>query len=1091
MKNLIKLYKTKLCSLLWMLLGLEALVVIYLLTPAPIDPLIVIEPDFATLSGDNIIYEEGKPARYTVSVSKNLEKELHVTLSYGGGAIKGVDYKAPDTIVIKEGDMNATFEVTALDDNELEGEELISVKIIKIDGKNFMEPLRPQDLGGVVYTRILDEAKHQRKLHKPTLLAITCAKELAENNTSITCEVTTSQKSFEPIVVSLDFNGTAIKGIDYSATETLTIPANGKRASFKVTSIDDAYKEGVEEIQVSISSVEGGGYEESNVDHNVATIKLHDEKRSTQETQLTLNNIKKIEEGGSGTYTLALSRAPVGDVTVYIKRNESATKFNIPEKVVFHKGEMTKTFSIETVDDNIKEKTDFIDFSIARVEQDSFETLTYSNNAVKTKVMDEPVPMTPDSETAYLVLSTVNGVSSFDEGEGDVVIMVDATETVQTDTPITLALEVRSPQGRVHTLNKKLILRKDHKQAQTTLVLQDDNIKQEEEVLNVSIIKHGDGGLEDLRVKEAIALTLHDNSDGKLETKLTLDCSKRLYENAKQAKCRLTLSDVSKEDIVVHLTYSGDATIDKDYEAPAVITIPKGRKSVTFSITPKNDVIKEGEESIVIAMTSADQDYFEKLVLQENSATVMLTDEKKPSKIIYLTLKVEKSVTEGKKTQMTLALTQPALKDVVVSLNMPQSEDFEGVEKVVIPQGQQSITFDVPTINDNLVEQNEYVVASIVGVEQNGFEGLSFDKRKHRVLIVDDKDSANAARFSFNSETQKLHEDEKRLYINLILSEPTQQAMRVYIKSSGSATEKVDYTMPSSVVIKKGDTNTIIAIKPINDNIIETPESIVVTVDKSQTGGLEVIEVGQTYTVTLEDDINSSHSPVANISLSGPSKVSEGKTTANYTVKISQQAEEDVTLYLSYGGDATPNDYKRIEKVVIPKGKKSETFRLETIDNDTIEKLRTFTVDIAKREKGGLEHINVLDQVVKTSITDEVDIAKAFEDIVKDQVIKFDMGSVEITEDAKAPLNKIAKLFKEFPTARLTVEGHTNSIGSAQSNLNLSQQRADSIKRYLTSQGITAKRIKAIGYGESKPLLKDGSKEALEFNKRVEFRVVY
>jgi len=1076
---------------MWTLLGLEALVVIYLLTPSPVDPLIVIEPNFATLNGDNIIYEEGRPARYTVSVSKNLEKELQVTLSYGGGAIKGVDFKAPDTITIKEGDMNATFEVTALDDNELESEELISVKIIKIDGKNFMEPLRPQDLGGVVYTRILDEAKHQRKLHKPTLLAITCAKELAENNASITCEVTTSQKNFEPIVVSLDFNGTAIKGIDYSATETLTIPANGQRASFKVTSIDDAYKEGVEEIQVSISSVEGGGYEESQIDHKVATIKLHDEKRSTQETQLTLNNIKKIEEGGSGTYTLALSRDPISDVTVYIKRNESATKFNIPEKVVFHKGEMTKTFSIETVDDNIKEKTDFIDFSIAKVEQKSFEALTYSNNAVKTKVMDEPVPVEPDSNTAYLTLSTQTGESSIDEASGEITLVVTASEILAKDALVTLGMDVKSPQGRSYRLNKELTIKKGQQTVQTMLTLKDDNIKQESEVLDLSIVKHGDGGLEDLRVKEPLTLTLSDNSNGTLDTKLSLSCPKRLYENVKQVKCRLSLSELSKEDVVVNFTYSGDAMQSMDYEAPTTVTIPKGRKSVTFNIKPNNDVIKEGEESIVIVMNSAEQNYFERLSLQESDTTVMLADEKKPSKIIYLTLKVEKSVVEGQKTKMTLALTEPALKKVVVSLEMPQSEDFEGVKKVVIPQGEQSVTFDVATTNDNLVEKNVYIVASIAAVEQNGFERLSFDKRTHRVHIVDDKESANAAGFSFNSESQKLHEDEKALNINLVLSEPTQQAMRVYIKSSGSATEKVDYTMPSSVVVKKGDTDTVIAIKPINDNVIEASESIVVTVEKSQTGGLEVIEVGQAYAVTLEDDINSSHSPVANINLSGPSKVSEGKTTANYSVKISQKVEEDLTLYLSYGGDASTSDYKQIEKVIIPKGKKRVTFTLDTIDNDTIEKLRTFTVQIDKAEKGGLENINIIDQVVKTSITDEIDIAKAFEEIVKDQVIKFDMGSVEITEDAKAPLNKIAKLFKAFPTARLTVEGHTNSLGSARSNLKLSQQRADSIKKYLISQGITEKRIKAIGYGESKPLLTDGSKEALEFNKRVEFRVVY
>ncbi len=1092
MKKYLNLYKSKFCSLLWLLLGFEALVVIYLLSPAPIDPLVVLEPDFASIKGDNILYEEGKPARYTVAVSKNLDKELHVTLAYGGGAVRGVDYKAPSVVVIKKGDMNTTFEITSFDDNEREGEELFSVKISKIEGTNFMEPLRPQDLGGVVYTKLLDEPKHGRKVHKPDFLSISCVKTLREDNATALCHIKSTQTSYEDLNVSLQYGGSATLGEDYDAPSSVLLAQGTNEVVFKIYAIDDAYKEGMESIEISVNSVEGGGFEESTFDDKLATIDLNDEATSTQVTTLSINNIDKIEEGGEGTYTLELSRAPIHDLTVYLKRNEGAKKFDIPEKVVFKKGEQQKQFKVVSVDDNIKEKDDFIEFSIAKVQNSSFERLSYTNSALKTKVIDEVVPVEPDNNTAFITVTTESAERVFDETSGDVVILVKTTAPLEQETTFRLKLQKISSQGRDYRLEKSVTIKKGENSGQTLLHVIDNNVKQSEDRFKIFVDKHSDSGLEDLRSKKPLELTVSDDTSGAMGAEISLSCPEQLYENNKTVLCILSMTQRSFQDVHVTLNYMGSATFSEDYNGPKTLTLAKGKKRLNFKITSRDDVEKEATESILPTIVTATENYFERLNVVENSKSLRLVDEKRPSQVVYLTLSVHKEVQEGSATPMTLSLSVPALKDVTVMLHMPKSKDYVAVEQVIIPKGAKEITFDVTSVNDNIKEQRSYLPVSIKKVEQEGFEKVSFDKRTHRVLIVDDANVEEAATLTFKVDNSDIYEDDKPVSVLLQLSQPAQKDMKISLKSSGEAKLGVDYKMPSSVVLQKGKKEISFKIRPLNDNVIENPETLSIVVGKHQDGGLERIASDASVSMILHDDHNATHSPAAQVSLKGPSKVAEPKRSKPYTLSLSQKAAEDMTVYLRYEGEATDKDYLPVKSVIIKKGSKTAGFSIETLDNDEVQPIRHFSVSIERIEGGGLENAQVGKRSsVKTKITDNADIDAAFNSIVKEQIIKFEVGSTEVGEDAKKTLDKIAELFRKFPSARLTVEGHTNNLGSAAFNLVLSQKRANSIKRYLVSKDIEAKRIRAIGYGESRPLLNNSSKEAMEFNKRVEFKVVY
>ena len=85
--------------------------------------------------------------------------------------------------------------------------------------------------------------------------------------------------------------------------------------------------------------------------------------------------------------------------------------------------------------------------------------------------------------------------------------------------------------------------------------------------------------------------------------------------------------------------------------------------------------------------------------------------------------------------------------------------------------------------------------------------------------------------------------------------------------------------------------------------------------------------------------------------------------------------------------------------------------------------------------------------------------------------IGFQSGTDALSADAKENIDRIAETIKNYPDFRMVVEGHTSTRGDAAVNLQLSQERAEAVARYLiVTYGIKQSRIRAVGYGGTKPL---------------------
>ncbi|MEZ4987252.1 MAG: OmpA family protein [Saprospiraceae bacterium] len=105
------------------------------------------------------------------------------------------------------------------------------------------------------------------------------------------------------------------------------------------------------------------------------------------------------------------------------------------------------------------------------------------------------------------------------------------------------------------------------------------------------------------------------------------------------------------------------------------------------------------------------------------------------------------------------------------------------------------------------------------------------------------------------------------------------------------------------------------------------------------------------------------------------------------------------------------------------------------------------------------------------------------------QAVEFETGSAVIRKDSYEILDKVADILKRYPGYKVRIGGHTDSIGSAESNMSLSEKRAKACYDYLLNKGISAGRMSHQGYGESQPIGDNRYAPGREQNRRVEFDV--
>lgn len=142
------------------------------------------------------------------------------------------------------------------------------------------------------------------------------------------------------------------------------------------------------------------------------------------------------------------------------------------------------------------------------------------------------------------------------------------------------------------------------------------------------------------------------------------------------------------------------------------------------------------------------------------------------------------------------------------------------------------------------------------------------------------------------------------------------------------------------------------------------------------------------------------------------------------------------------------------------------------------------TADRAEQEKTQLR-VDLMRQL--NLILETRDTARGL--IVNMSDVLFDTGQHTLKPGAREKLAKVSGILLAHPGLKVEVEGHTDSVGGEEYNQALSERRADSVKSYLTGQGLQFGSITAKGFGEEHPVASNDTVEGRQQNRRVELVV--
>ena len=115
-------------------------------------------------------------------------------------------------------------------------------------------------------------------------------------------------------------------------------------------------------------------------------------------------------------------------------------------------------------------------------------------------------------------------------------------------------------------------------------------------------------------------------------------------------------------------------------------------------------------------------------------------------------------------------------------------------------------------------------------------------------------------------------------------------------------------------------------------------------------------------------------------------------------------------------------------------------------------------------------------------------LQKKLNEVLSHASIEFDSNTATITPRSRATLDQLVTLLRRSPHAAIEIGGHTDKYGAPDYNLQLSHQRAEAVRHYFASHGVT-NHFTAVGYGASRPLSVAQTRDGLQHNRRIELRV--
>ena len=388
--------------------------------------------------------------------------------------------------------------------------------------------------------------------------------------------------------------------------------------------------------------------------------------------------------------------------------------------------------------------------------------------------------------------------------------------------------------------------------------------------------------------------------------------------------------------LVVNYSVSGTATPGVDYAAlSGTVTIPAGVASTTIAVSPTNDLLFEGDESVIVSiLNTANYD-----VGTPGSATVFIRDDEKPT-VSVSAAGTPLSELGTSTAHFTIARTS-STGDLTVVLGISGSatsgSDYVPLDNpVVIPDGSSSVTLDVIPFHDFILEPDETVILTLpTNINYN----VSSSASATVVITNDPADSIPGVGFCFVSSSIS---ESSSPGIAVTLSQYSTVPVQVGYRVIGGTAASNRYSLPQGVLTIP--TNTFVSFVPlqiVNDTNVQAPQTIRVALFNPTNATLDGIKI---HTYTILDDDACSVSVTATITNASEAGVVEG----NFRIaRIGSTNASQLVNFQITGNASAPGDYAPLgNSATIPAGATFVDLPVTPSDDNTMEFAQTVVLTL-------------------------------------------------------------------------------------------------------------------------------------------------
>ncbi len=401
------------------------------------------------------------------------------------------------------------------------------------------------------------------------------------------------------------------------------------------------------------------------------------------------------------------------------------------------------------------------------------------------------------------------------------------------------------------------------------------------------------------------------------------------------------------EALVVTYNVSGTATAATDYTAlSGTLTIPAGAASADITLTPLDDALLEGPESVTVVLTnSVNYD-----VGTPGSATLLIRDDEKPLVTIATT---QDNVSEQGDQPGQFTLTRTGTSGdltiyLAVSGTATSGADYVPIDNpVVIPDGSSSVTLDVIPFHDLSLEPTETVKLTVL---TNANYNVGSGATASLNILDDGTGTIPAVGFCFAS-SAVLENESPGIAVSLSITSAVPVLVDYRVIGGTAGTNR--YSLAQGTLTLTNQV-AFVPLKIVNDSVAQAPQTIRVALFNPVNATLDSIKI-HTYTI-LDDDTSS-----VSVAATTPSAAEAGLIAGNFRITRtgSTNANQPVNFQIT-GSASAPTDYAPLgNSAVIPAGATFVDLPVIPTDDNTMELAQTVVLTLTSATNANLISPNV------------------------------------------------------------------------------------------------------------------------------------